>query len=145
MRETGLLDAMVERVTVKTGKGSETVTGNERGKREIGTRGTRIGKGKENEREIGRGNENVSVTGIVMGVEIVGTGIAGMRETGRNVLQLESPLESRGNLSGGNLRLSPLRYPWRHLPGLRTPRPGIGLPPRAKTDWVSDADLLTMT
>ena len=141
MRGSERLDVMAERVTGKIGKGTGTVTENESGKKETGTRGTKKGRGNE---RTGRGSENGSVTGIVMEDEIVGIGIAGMRGIGRNVLPLESLLGSRGNRPGNLLRL-PLRHPWRHLPDLQTPRPGIGLPSRVKTDWVRDAGLLMMT
>lgn len=134
---------MVERVTGKIG--SETVTEKGRGKKEIGPRGTKTEKGRENGRETGRGSENGSVTGTGMGDEIAGTGIAGMRGTGRNVLQLGSPQGSRGNLPGNPLLWPPLRRQWRHLPDLQIPRPGIGLSSRARMDLVRDEDLLTMT
>jgi len=141
---------MVERVIGKIGseRGSETATENERGRKGIGQRGIKTERGRENERETGRESVNGNVTGIVMEVEIVGTGIEGMRGTGRNVLQLESLPGSRGSLVGspqGNSLLPSLRRPLRRLPDLQMAHPGIGRLPRVKTDWVNDADLLTMT
>ena len=133
---------MVERATAK--RGSEIVMESGRGKKETGTRGTKTEKGRENERETGRGNVNGSATGIGMGDEIVGIDIAGMRGTGRNALRLENPLGSRGSLQGKPLR-SPLRRQWRRPLDLQIPRPGIDLPSRVRMDWVNDGDLLTMT
>lgn len=144
------LDVTVERATGKIGKerGSETVMQKGRERNEIGTRGIKTENERENGREIGRGNVNVNATGIVMGDETAGTGIAGMRGTGRNVLLLGSPLGSRGNLVGtlqGNPLQPPLRHLRRHRPDLQIPRPSIGLLRKVKTDWVRGADLLTMT